>query len=318
MRHSSALTSEPLTRCRCAASNMLIITLPQVSSSSSVRTWRGAASTHPHPLPALAHPHARTSVHDPRAASTKPSPPCASPTTAAVAGGGGDGGCRPVPSCRRRRRRLRHLGPPSYCAIRQRILRARAHGSPGALVSAAAGVRVSCVSAAPRGAAGAARARGAHARPAALMRAACECRGAFALRLARKNDARPHATHATARSAESTRRGPGRPRRAARGLGRGPGLVVTHEATRTPRESDPLQPLPAAPPRGISSVLDHLHGNAHRGASRSRDALSIPHAPTAAAASSRRAGRPGVKSGSDVGTAAMVTHVVCERVRPVG
>ena len=80
MRHSSALTSEPLTRCRCAASNMLIITLPQVSSSSSVRTWRGAASTHPHPLPALAHPHARTSVHDPRAASTKPSPPCASPT----------------------------------------------------------------------------------------------------------------------------------------------------------------------------------------------------------------------------------------------
>ena len=233
-------------------------------------------------------------------------------------GGGGDGGCRPVPSCRRRRRRLRHLGPPSYCAIRQRIVRARAHGSPGALVSAAAGVRVSCVSAAPRGAAGAARARGAHARPAALMRAACECRGAFALRLARKNDARSHATHATARSAESTRRGPGRPRRAARGLGRGPGLVVTHEATRTPRESDPLQPLPAAPPRGISSVLDHLHGNAHRGASRSRDALSIPHAPTAAAASSRRAGRPGVKSGSDVGTAAMVTHVVCERVRPVG
>ena len=194
----------------------------------------------------------------------------------------------------------------------------------GARVARSVGARggrcacVSCVSAAPRGAAGAARARGAHARPAALMRAACECRGAFALRLARKNDARPHATHATARSAESTRRGPGRPRRAARGLGRGPGLVVTHEATRTPRESDPLQPLPAAPPRGISSVLDHLHGNAHRGASRSRDALSIPHAPTAAAASSRRAGRPGVKSGSDVGTAAMVTHVVCERVRPVG
>ena len=235
-------------------------------------------------------------------------------------GGGGDGGCRPVPSCRVPAAPAPPAAPGTALLLRHP---AADPAGAGARVARSVGERGGRCACAVLRASGSARRRGGrrgagHARPAALMRAACECRGAFALRLARKNDARSHATHATARSAESTRRGPGRPRRAARGLGRGPGLVVTHEATRTPRESDPLQPLPAAPPRGISSVLDHLHGNAHRGASRSRDALSIPHAPTAAAASSRRAGRPGVKSGSDVGTAAMVTHVVCERVRPVG